>query len=308
MSSPITWLARHLQALLSALGRLLRAPLGTLLTVLVIAIALILPTGLWVIVANARAATNDLTEVVTLTVFLNSDESLQSAKNLELKARTLEKVGKVNLISADEGLKEFREYSGLGTVLDIMKENPLPHVLVIQPNAQNTDHSSLELLRVALTAWPEVDTVQFDSQWARRLEAILNLLQQLFFAVAALLALGVLAVIGNTVRLEIMARRTEIEVTKLVGGSNAFVRRPFLYLGLLYGLMGSLLALALGAVILVALEAPIGELGALYGSTFRLSGLNPEEALRLVLIGGGLGILGAWVGAARHLAKIEPRQ
>lgn len=307
MSSPVTWVTRHLQAMLAALGRLLRRPLSTLLTTLVIAVALALPAGLWLVVKNARAATGDLATAVQVTAYLEVGAPLARAEQLARGLRERPEVAEVRVVSADQGLKEFRERSGFGTALDALTDNPLPHALIVQPRVERRDAADIDRLRAAIAAERDVETVQADAEWARRLAALIEVLRTLFVAAAALLAVGVLAVIGNTIRLEIGARREEIEVTKLVGGSDAFVRRPFLYAGLFQGTIGGLLALGLVASVMAAVEGPIARLTALYGGRFRLAGLAPEEAAIVLLVGALLGLAGAWIGAARHLSRIEPR-
>ena len=307
MSSPVTWVTRHLQSMLAALGRLLRRPLSTLLTTLVIAVALALPAGLWLVVKNARAATGDLATAVQVTAYMKVGTPIARADQLAGQLRERPEVASVRVIPAEQALKEFREYSGFGSALDALTDNPLPHALVVQPRIEQRDGGTIERLRASLAGTADVDTVQADAEWARRLAALLDVLRTLFLAAAALLAVGVLAVIGNTIRLEIGARREEIEVTKLVGGSDAFVRRPFLYAGLFQGLFGGALALGLVALVMGAVEAPIARLTALYGGRFRLGGLSLEEAGVVLLVGALLGLLGAWIGAARHLSRIEPR-
>lgn len=307
MSSPVTWVTRHLQSMFAALGRLLRRPLSTLLTTLVIAVALALPAGLWLVVKNARAATGDLATAVQVTAYMKVGTPIARADQLAGQLRERPEVASVRVIPAEQALKEFREYSGFGTALDALTDNPLPHALVVQPRVEQRDGGTIEQLRASLAGTPDVDTVQADAEWARRLAALLDVLRTLFLAAAALLAVGVLAVIGNTIRLEIGARREEIEVTKLVGGSDAFVRRPFLYAGLFQGLFGGALALGLVALVMGAVETPIARLTALYGGRFRLGGLSLEEAGIVLLVGAVLGLLGAWIGAARHLSRIEPR-
>lgn len=303
----MTWVTRHLQSMFAALGRLLRRPLSTLLTTLVIAVALALPVGLWLVVKNARAATGDLATAVQVTAYMEVGTPIARAEQLARQLRERPEVASVRVIPADEGLKEFRELSGFGSALDALTDNPLPHALVVQPRVDRRDGAVIEALRALLGAEPDVDTVQADAEWARRLAALLDVLRTLFLAAAGLLAVGVLAVIGNTIRLEIGARREEIQVTKLVGGSDAFVRRPFLYAGLFQGLLGGLLALGLVALVMGAVEAPIARLTALYGGRFRLGGLSMEEAGLVLLVGALLGLAGAWIGAARHLSRIEPR-
>lgn len=307
MSSPVIWMTRHLQSMFAALGRLLRRPLSTLLTTLVIAVALALPAGLWLVVKNARTATGDLATAVQVTAYMKVGTPIARADQLARQLRERPEVASVRVIPAEQALKEFREYSGFGGALDALTDNPLPHALVVQPRVEQRDGGIIEALRVFLTAAPDVDIVQADAEWARRLAALLDVLRTLFLAAAGLLAVGVLAVIGNTIRLEIGARREEIEVTKLVGGSDAFVRRPFLYAGLFQGLFGGLLALGLVALVMTAVEGPIARLTALYGGRFRLGGLSLEEAGIVLLVGASLGLFGAWIGAARHLSRIEPR-
>jgi cell division transport system permease protein len=297
----------HLQALLGALGRLVRSPLATLLTLLVIALALVLPAALKLFVANAQAATGNFASAVDVSVFLKTDVPLLKAQQLAQNARARNDVANVTLIPADKGLEDFRTYSGFGDALAALKENPLPHVLHVRPRASASSAAALEALRRYFAAWPEVDLVQVDSEWVMRFNAILEVLQRVLFIAAALLGVGVLAVIGNTIRLEIQARRAEIEVTKLVGGSNAFVRRPFLYAGVLYGLGGALLAWAILALVLLILREPVASLARLYGSRFELQGLAPEDVAVLLGAGFVLGWLGAWISAARHLRSIEPR-
>jgi cell division transport system permease protein len=297
----------HLQALLGALGRLVRSPLATLLTLLVIALALVLPAALKLFVANAQAATGNFASAVDVSVFLKTDVPLLKAQQLAQNARARNDVANVTLIPADKGLEDFRTYSGFGDALAALKENPLPHVLHVRPRASASSAAALESLRRYFAAWPEVDLVQVDSEWVMRFNAILEVLQRVLFIAAALLGVGVLAVIGNTIRLEIQARRAEIEVTKLVGGSNAFVRRPFLYAGVLYGLGGALLAWAILARVLLILREPVASLARLYGSRFELQGLAPEDVAVLLGAGFVLGWLGAWISAARHLRSIEPR-
>lgn len=299
--------ARHLQAFLGSLGKLARSPLATVLTLIVIALALALPTALRVFVLNAQAATGNFANAVDMSVYLKTDTPLAKAQQLAQAARQRSDVATVTLIPADEGLQEFRAYSGFGDALTALKENPLPHVLHVRPRTDYTSGAALESLRRYFSAWPEVDVVQMDAEWVMRFNAILELLRRVLLLGAALLGVGVLAVIGNTIRLEIAGRRAEIEVTKLVGGSNAFVRRPFLYTGMLYGLGGALLAWGIVAIAIVVLAEPVATLARLYGSRYVLRGPGTDDVGVLLGAGVVLGWLGAWIAAARHLRDIEPR-
>jgi cell division transport system permease protein len=298
---------RHLQALLGSLGRLMRSPLATLLTLLVIALALALPAALRLFVTNAQAATGNFANAVDLSVYLKTDVPLAKAQQLAQAAHGRSDVAAVTLIPADQGLEDFRRYSGFGDALRALKANPLPHVLHVRPRAEDTSAAALDSLRHYFSAWPEVELVQVDSEWVMRFNAILEVLRRLLLIAAALLGLGVLAVIGNTIRLEIAGRHAEIEVTKLVGGSNAFVRRPFLYTGVLYGLGGALLAWGIVAAAVEVLGEPVATLARLYGSRYVLQGLSNQDIGLLLGAGAALGWVGAWISAARHLRGIEPR-
>ena len=300
------WLARHLHALVSSAGNLARAPLATALTVAVMALALALPQSLLTLVRNTLAATGDFSGAITLTAYMKADVSEQKAQQLARTARSRSGVERAELITAAEALAEFRKNSGLGAALDVLPENPLPHVLIVTPSAGQRDRAAVENLRTYVAAWPEVELVQLDSDWVNRVNAILGVLRAVLWVGATLLAAAVVAVVGNTIRLEILNRRAEIEVTKLVGGTNAFVRRPFLYTGVLYGMMAGVLAWSIVTSAIFWLRAPVRELARAYGSEFLLGSLGLKEFGWLVASGVVLGWVGAWLATARHLAQIEP--
>jgi cell division transport system permease protein len=299
--------ARHTQALLGSVGRLARNPFATALTLLVIGLALALPLALNLFVTNAQTATGGFADAVDMSVYFKTDVPLAKAQQLAADARQRSEVAQVSLIPADKALEEFRAYSGFGAALEALKENPLPHVLHVRPKPESSSPGELESLRRYFAAWPEVDIVQIDSEWVMRFNSILDVLRRLLVITAALLAAGVLAVIGNTIRLEILNRRAEIEVTKLVGGSNGFVRRPFLYTGVLYGLGGAVLGWLIVEAAVAILGRPVATLAQLYGSRYSLQGPTSDEILIVLGAGVVLGWLGAWISAARHLRSIEPR-
>ena len=304
---PAIFGTRHLQALLGSLGRLKRNPLATVLTLLVIGLALALPAALGLFVTNAQAATGGFSNAVDMSVYLKPGVSVVKAQQLATNARQRPDVSRVTVIPADQGLEEFRKYSGFGAALDALQANPLPNVLHVVPARGAGSASDLDSLRRYFAAWPEVDVVQLDTEWVLRFNAILAVLRRLVLIAAVLLGAGVLAVVGNTIRLEILNRRAEIEVTKLVGGSNAFVRRPFLYTGLLYGAGGALLAAMILEAAVLVLDPSVATLAQLYGSRYALQG--PSGQVLAGLFGGGMGLgwLGAWISAHRHLRSIEPR-
>ena len=298
---------RHMQALLGSLGRLARQPLATLLTILVIAIALALPAALYLVVANMRVVTEGLDDTVQLSAYLAMSTTESQAKAVSTAIASKPGVSGTELVSPDEGLAEFRKLSGIGDALKALPENPLPWLVKVRPAPPRDTAGAVESLAAEIRKMEGVDLVEADTAWVRRLHAIEDTMQQLVLLIAAVLAAGVLAVVGNTIRLEINGRRAEIEVTKLVGGSNAFVRRPFLYSGLWQGLAGGLIAVGLIAGGLYALEPFIVRLAAAYGSAFTLQGLSIREWP--VVVGGGalLGFIGAWLAAGYHLRRIEPR-
>jgi cell division transport system permease protein len=298
---------RHLQALFGALGRLARAPLATLLTLIVIGVALALPAGLALMVNNLRGATGDLASAVDFTVHFKVGTAIERVQQVAKSARERPDVEAVTVTTADEALEEFKRASGFGDALAALKDNPLPHHLTVRPAQGSSGPTEVESLRRYFAAFPEVDIVQLDLDWVRRLHSLLDLLRRTLWVVMTVLGLGVLAVIGNTIRLEIQQRRPEIEVTKLVGGSNAFVRRPFLYTGLFFGLGGALLAAAIVTGGMAYLDQAVGELSAQYGGRFQLDGLGTRGLGILAATGAGLGWFGALISTGRHLRAIEPR-
>jgi cell division transport system permease protein len=301
------YLTHHAQSLIGSMGRLARAPFATLLTVLVIGLALALPLALGLFVSNALRATGGFTGAVDVSVYFKPEVAISRVQQLAQSARARSGVAAVQVISAEAALQEFQQYSGFGTALQALGNNPLPNVLHVRPTADASAPADLDALKHYLSAWPEVDLVQVDSEWVLRFNAILDLLRRVLGIAALLLGAGVLAVVGNTIRLEIQGRRTEIEVVRLVGGSTGFVRRPFLYTGMLYGLGGALLAWAMVGTAVLVLRAPVASLARLYGSNYALSGPGLTEIGLLFGVAVGLGWLGAWVAAARHLRGIEPR-
>ena len=294
----------HLQNLVGSLGRLARQPLAALLTGLVISIALALPAGLRVLVNNADVLSASWESVADFTVYLELDTTEAQAVTLANEIEARDDVTHVELITRDDALEEFRVTSGFGDALDALDDNPLPHALVVRPAGE--DLPNIEALAAHLAALEETAHVQLDTEWVARLRAMLALGRRFVDIASVLLGLAVLVVIGNTIRLEINNRRDEIVVMKLVGGSDGFIRRPFLYAGLWYGLLGACGAAALIGLTLLLLGRPVAELAALYGSRFSLSGLSLEQLGVLLGSGAGLGLVGAGFATARHLRSIEP--
>jgi cell division transport system permease protein len=301
------WLERHVQTMVGSLGRLWQHPFAALFTILVIGIALALPACLHVLVQNVRAASGDWESALDISVYMKTSASLDDARRIADRVRQRRDVDDVEIIKADDALEQFRKGSGFGAALDALQDNPLPHALVIRPAAGFREPAQIASLSEALRALPGVDIVQLDTAWVTRFNAILDVVRRIVLLAAALFALGILVIVGNTIRLDIENRRDEIEVTKLVGGSNAFVRRPFLYNGFWYGLGGGLVAWLVVAAAISLLTVPVQRIASLYGSEFALRGLGlPGSA---VLVSGGivLGWLGSFLAATRELRGIEPR-
>jgi len=301
------WLERHLQTLVGSLGRLWTQPFATLLTILVIGIALALPACLHVLVQNVRAASGGWGNALDISVYMKTDATLEQAQQARQRIGQRRDVAEVTLVEADAALAEFRRNSGFGEALDALKDNPLPHALVVRPAEEFRDATLVDGLTAELRKIDGVDIVQLDTAWVSRFNAILDMVRRVVLLAAGLFALGILVIVGNTIRLDIENRRDEIEVTKLVGGSDGFVRRPFLYNGVWYGLGGGLVAWVTVMVVIALLGEPVQRIAGLYGSNFRLHGLGLEGSA--VLLGGGvvLGWLGSFIAATKEIRGIEPK-
>jgi cell division transport system permease protein len=297
---------RHFSTAITALERLSRQPFASLMTVLVIGVTLALPAAMHLVIKNAKVISASWDNALDFSVYLRTDVSLADAQKLVTIVSQRADVDSVTLVTADDALREFRQQSGFGEALDHLSNNPLPHTLVVRPSLANTE-VSMGLLNEELGNLPEADFVQVDTEWVKRFHAILGILERAITIGGALLAAAIIVIIGNTIRLDIQNRREEIEVTKLIGASNAFVRRPFLYIGMWYGLGGGLLALGLVRYGLYALEEPVNRLSGLYSSPFSVLALNLSESLAIAGAGVFLGLVGSWLAAARHMRRIEPR-
>jgi len=301
------WFERHAQTFVASLGKLVRQPFASLLTIAVIGLGLALPACLHLVVVNARTVTAGIESSVQVSVYLRQPMTAESAAKVVRSIAARGDVLETRLVTPEEGLREFEALSGFGEALKVLTDNPLPYAVVVRPAPRFDTPEAVATLTAELKTLPEVDLVQVDTEWVRRFHAILDALRRAVWLAAGLLGLGVLAIIGNTIRLDINGRREEIEVTKLVGGSNAFVRRPFLYGGVWYGLGGGLLAWLLVTLAVGLLADPVERVATLYGSSFRLQGLGPSEILLLVGSGTLLGWIGSWITAGYHLRRIEPR-
>ncbi|MGD2073522.1 MAG: permease-like cell division protein FtsX [Gammaproteobacteria bacterium] len=298
------YLARHAQVALNSLGRLYRAPLGSFMTAAVLGIALALPSGLYLLTANLQRLSTQWDGNANISLFLRDSVSTAQAEALAGSVGDWPGVRSVQLITPEQALAEFRELSQFGDVLDALEDNPLPAVVAIEP--RQTDPEAAATLLEELRGLPEVDLAQLDLQWVKRFRAIVDIVHRSIWVLATLLGVAVVLIVGNTIRLEIQNRHAEIEITKLIGATDAFIRRPFLYSGFWYGVAGAILAVLLVEIAFFQLHRPVRQLAGLYQSGFTLETLSFGDTVTLISIGALLGLLGAALAVGRHLAAIEP--
>ncbi|MGK9066870.1 permease-like cell division protein FtsX [Stutzerimonas chloritidismutans] len=299
------WLESHRASVVDSVGRLVKQPIGSFFTCLVMAVALSLPMGLALLLDNVERLGGSWQRAAQISLFMELDVDTSGGQAQRERILEIPDVAEAEWISREQALEEFQQLSGLGEALRELPENPLPGVILVTP--REVDRDNLEALRQQLDDLPGVAQAQLDLLWVERLGAILRLGDRFVFGLSLLLIATLLLVIGNTIRLHIENRRTEIEVVKLVGGTDGYVRRPFLYMGALYGLGAGLIAWALLAYGLGWLNEAVTGLAGLYGSDFGLAGVPVEDGLSLVLGALLLGYIGAWLAVARHLSELAPR-
>lgn len=295
-----TWFDHHVYSLVASFGRMLRKPWATALTIGVMAVAVTLPLGLWAALSNVERFTGTVQQSRQISLFLKSDVAVERARTLAEQLRGRADVADVELRTPEQGMEELRRNSGLGEAISAVDGNPLPSLLIVSPKGDETT------LAQSLGTVPEVDVVQHDAAWRQRLDNWLRFGVRLAWVLAALLGLGALLVVGNTVRLDIQSRRDEIAVLQQLGATDGFIRRPFLYLGACYGLVAGALGLALLTAADHALRAPLLELARSYGSQFMLQGFDLPQAVAIVIASGILGWLGAGLVTGHYLRQTRP--
>lgn len=299
---------RHVQVFFYSLGLLSQTPLGTLLTSAAIGIALALPAGLYVTLEQAKQLSGDFDDISQISLFMKKDISEKQLHTLKNELEGLAEISQIKIIHREAALQEFKDNSGFGNALKALKKNPLPHLLIIYPSLDHHSPEQIDDLVERLKKLKQVDLVQMDVQWLKRLYAIIHIAQRGVLIIAGLLALAVLLIIGNTIRLAIENRRNEIVVMKLIGGTDSFIRRPFLYTGFWYGLFGSFIAIILVNTSLIIINKPLANLSSLYGENlFSLGLMDIVSSLTLLGTGCLLGLLGARLAVGKHLREIEPK-
>jgi cell division transport system permease protein len=295
----------HWAVLRSVLRRIFNPPLAGVMNILVIGIALSLPAGLYVLLQNAQTLVQQLSGTPQISVFLSMDAKAEDIEKLRKQFSQHPSIAQVEFIPRDQALQQLKQNTGLTDVIGGLEKNPLPDAFVIHPKP--CDASALNILRSEINNLPKIDLTQVDSAWAYKLEALLKFARLAVLILASLLSLALIAITFNTIRLQILTQRDEIEVSKLIGASNSFIRRPFLYFGALQGLLGGMAAYLIVATSLALLNRPLDTLSQLYASQFTLHTLSWSDSLSLLLFSLYLGWLGAWLSVARHLSQIEPR-
>jgi cell division transport system permease protein len=300
------WLLQHAQALIFSLGQYIKYPLSNLLTTAVIGISLALPTSFYLLLDNVRFVSSSWDGSLQITLFLQNEIDDKQAADFSNKLTDHKIISETVLIKRADALAEYQKLSGFAGALNTLDENPLPNVVLVKPILDDMDETRTEGLIKELEAMPEVDSAQYDSRWIQRLLSILDIINRVIVILSTLLAVAVLLIIGNTIRLSIYNRRSEIEITKLFGGTDSFIQRPFLYSGLWYGIFGGIIAWLLIGISMQMLHGPVKQLANLYASDFQLIGLGFGNGLIMLAIGIALGLFGSWIAVKRHLRAIEP--
>jgi cell division transport system permease protein len=295
----IGWLHQHRQAIGSALARFARS--AGLLSALVIGVALALPAGGYALLEGLRGLSARLSFEPQISLFLRPEAKRAEADALGAALRADRRIDRIRFVPREEALKELSTVQGVPEVIAALGRNPLPDAFVV-----NVKEEALEPLAIDLRKLPAVDHVQADTVWARRLAALAGIGRLALWLLAALLGVGLVAVIFNTIRLQVLTQREEIEVLKLIGATDAFIRRPFYYLGLLQGLAGGLVALGIVGAGLALLNRQVRALSESYGSGFHFAFLPAGDAIAIVAFAALIGWLGAYLSVAKHLREMEP--
>lgn len=300
------WQEQWRYAWMNTLADMLRQPLATLLTVMVIAISLALPSICYLVWKNVSQAAAQWYPTPQLTVYLDKSLDDNAAQAVITQLQSEDGVEKVNYLSRNEAMGEFRNWSGFGGALDMLEENPLPAVAIITPKMTFQSAESLTTLRDRVAETQGVDEVRMDDSWFARLVALTSLVGQISATIGVLMVIAVFLVIGNSVRLSIFSRRETINVMKLIGATDGFILRPFLNGGAIMGFAGAVLSLILSQALVWRLDAVVAQVASVFGTTFAVKGLSWDEALLLLLIAAMIGWLAAWLATVQHLRRFTP--
>jgi cell division transport system permease protein len=298
------YLLHHLQSLVFSFGKIYQAPATTIMTVAVIGITLSLPGGFYLFLKNIDALSGDLRSSTQISLYLDLKTSEKQARALEKSIAAMDDVAVTRFISREQSLEDFRRDSGFGKSIDTLSSNPLPHTIVVEPGDVET--FTVRSLQNRLQAMPEVEIAKLDTEWLERLYTIIEIAKRSVTIITILFAFAVLLIIGNTIRLDIQNRYQEIIVTKLIGATDAFIRRPFLYGGIWYGLLGGVTSWLIVEIGYLAISGPLARLNLLYKSDMNLITFSFQDFIVLITSSTLLGLAGSWIAVARHLNQIEP--
>jgi len=296
----------HAHALFSSLGRLVASPFTSIMTIAVLAIAISLASGFYILVVNLQQLTGNLETSNQISLFLRDDVSDTHANKLAAGIKQNTSVQDVKLITREQALVEFKTYSGFGVAINALEENPLPIVIQVLPKNTLEDRQGLEMLLKSFQQYPEVDFAQIDLQWVERLQSIMSVARLFATLLNVMLGAAVLFIIGNTIRLELHNRRDEVVIAKLVGATNSFIRRPFLYTGFWIGFISGVSAWFIVTVLMLILRQPVEKLSGLYENGFHLLFLSFTETLAVLSISSALGVLGSWAVLVYQLQHTKP--
>ena len=300
------WLLLHAQSFVYSLGQYYRNLLSSILTTAVIGISLALPGGFYLLLENAQQVTAGWGGSIQITAFLKPDIDDTVANTLVSRLLDSPNIEAAKFINRDQALAEYKELSGFSEVINLLDENPLPSIVIIFPKIDALTEGKERQIIDFIVSQPEVEVAQYDQQWVKRLYGIIEIIQRFVIIFSAFIGVGVLLIIGNTIRMAIYHHRSEIEITKLFGATDHFIRRPFLYSGFWYGLSGGISAWLLLTITLQFLKQPVSRLAELYASEFSLANLTIIEALIMLACGIFLGLFGSWISVQRHIRTIEP--
>ena len=299
-----SWLSQHWQALSQTLKQLVNTPLSSLLSIVVIGIAFSLPLGIYTLLGNLQTISEDVVKTPQLSLFLKLSATQADIENINSQLEEFPSIASFQFISKEIALQQLQQESGLADIASNLISNPLPDAFII--NTQQISPDDLENIRTAIKKWPEIAHVQVDTDWARRLDALLRLGQLAVLMLAVLLSFALIIVVFNTIRLQILTKRDEIEVSKLIGATDSYIQRPFLYFGAIQGIAGAAAAWFFIALSIQTINESLIELTQLYATDFHLSHLSLQDSLSLLVFSALLGWLGARLSVAQHLSHIEP--
>ncbi|RYV02930.1 cell division protein FtsX [Shewanella sp. OPT22] len=302
----VMFFVRHIQQAFASMGEVWRNPISSLMTMAVLGVSLSLPAALQVLVKNAEVVTHSWDNAAQISLFIKATRNERAIESFITRVKAYPEVSDVGYISRKKALDEFQRLSGFGDALAYLDENPLPAVVTVTPNLSHASPNRAKDLLTKLQQEPEVSFGRLDIEWLERLQALVNVFKSGVMAIALLLVGAVVLVIGNTIRLAIMNRRSEIEIMKLVGATDAFIQRPFLYTGIWYGVIAGVIAGVIVNLLVWYLDSSMLELLDLYDTTGSLQSLSGHEMLLLIFFASFLGWLGSYISVKQHLRRIEP--